>query len=259
MQLPKTTTKQQDILKLLYRYRFLDRIQIQALMGHKDKRRIGAWLKDLRDKQYVEWIYSTDFAEKTKPAIYYLGINGIRYLKTLDIYSPEELRKRYRDSSRQPDFIDRCLLIAGCGVNLEAKTSNKVRYSFVTAADYTNSENDYYFLTELQPHLCFVKQSSNSKDSYLLEVFDPTTPRYKVKKRLKDYITYLASDDWERETQEDEPTVVLIACPTIAELIYAKRRTRKLLEDEGQELQLRFATTEQVKREGVTGIIWEDV
>ena len=83
MQLPKTTTKQQDILKLLYRYRFVDRIQIQVLMGHKDKRRIGAWLKDLREKHYIEWIYSTDFAEKTKPAIYYLGINGIRLLRTL--------------------------------------------------------------------------------------------------------------------------------------------------------------------------------
>lgn len=259
MQLPKTTTKQQDILKLLYRYRFVDRIQMQALMGHKDKRRIGAWLKDLREKQYIEWIYSTDFAEKTKPAIYYLGINGIRLLRTLELYPTEELRKRYRESSRQPDFIARCLLIADCGVSLEAKTTNKVQYSFVTAADYTDADNDYYLLTELQPQLCFVKQSPRAKASYLLEVFDPTTPRYKVKKRLKDYVTYLASGDWERATDDDEPPVILIACSTVAELIYAKRRTRKLLEDEGQELQLRFATTEQVKREGVTGIIWEDV
>ncbi len=145
MQLPKTTTKQQDILHLLYRYRFVDRIQMQALMGHKDKRRIGAWLKDLREKHYVEWIYSTDFAEKTKPAIYYLGINGIRLLRALDIYPPEELRKRYRDSSRQPDFIARCLLIADCVINLEAKSAGKVQYSFVTAADYINPASDYYF------------------------------------------------------------------------------------------------------------------
>jgi len=258
MQQPETTNKQQEILHLLYRYRFLNRIQVQALMGHKDKRRIGAWLKDLREKHYVEWIYSTDFAEKTKPAIYYLGINGIRYLRTLEIYPPEELHKRYRDSKRQPDFISRCLLIADCGINLEAKTAGNVRYTFVTATDYMNPASDYYFLTELQPQLCFVKKSSRNKDSYLVEVFDPTTPRYKVKKRLKDYVTYLASGDWERETGDYEPPVVLIACPTVAELIYAKRRTRKLLEMEGQDLQLRFATTEQVKREGVTAIIWEE-
>ena len=83
MKLPKLTTKQQEIIHLLYRYRYLDRIQIQTLMRHKDKRRVLAWLKDLRDKDYVEWIYSTDFIEKSKPAIYYLGINGVRYLKTV--------------------------------------------------------------------------------------------------------------------------------------------------------------------------------
>ena len=84
MKLPPTTPKQQDILKLLYRYRFANRIQLQEFMGHKNKRRIAEWLKDLREKHYIEWIYSTDFAEKTKPAIYYLGLNGVRYLKTVD-------------------------------------------------------------------------------------------------------------------------------------------------------------------------------
>ena len=79
------TTKQEDILQLLYVYRFLDRKQRQLAMNHTDKRRVLAWLKDLREKHYVEWIYSTDFAEKTKPAIYYLSLNGVRYLKTLEV------------------------------------------------------------------------------------------------------------------------------------------------------------------------------
>ena len=81
MKLPKLTMKQQEILELLYRYRFLNRIQIQTLMGHKDRKTISLWLRVLRQKQYIEWIYSTDFAERTKPAIYYLGLNGIRFLK----------------------------------------------------------------------------------------------------------------------------------------------------------------------------------
>ena len=62
----KITNKQEEILWLLYTYRFLNRIQIQALMGHKGKRRIAEWLKDLRDKEYVHWIYSDHFLEKTK-------------------------------------------------------------------------------------------------------------------------------------------------------------------------------------------------
>jgi hypothetical protein len=48
--LPPLTPKQQEILKLLYKYKFLNRTQIQTLLSHKDKRRIITWLKDLREK-----------------------------------------------------------------------------------------------------------------------------------------------------------------------------------------------------------------
>ncbi|HVC36492.1 MAG TPA: replication-relaxation family protein [Candidatus Dormibacteraeota bacterium] len=264
MKLSPITAKQQAILKHLYRYRFLNRIQIQALMGHKNNRRIAEWLKDLRDKQYLEWIYDGDnFVEKTKPAIYYLGLNAIRWLRENEDYPPEELRKRYRESSRQPDFIGRCLLIADCGINLESKVVGRTHYGFVTAADYADTDNEYCFLGDLKPDLCFEKQTPKTRASYLLGIFDASTPRYMVKKRLKDYVTYLSDGEWERETGDDIPPIVLLACPTKVDLIYAKRRTRKLLEDaqedENEEIRIRFATVEQVKLEGVTGIIWEEV
>ena len=272
MNLPKLTHQQQAIICLLYRYRFLDRTHIQALVHHKDKRRIMAWLKDLREKQYVEWIYNKDdFAEKTKPAIYYLNLNGV-LLRALGEYPVAELRKRYKDSSREQAFITRSLLIAGSCVNLEARTKSieDVEYSYVTEADYIDPDNDYHFLEELRPQLCFVKQEgaeaedseSESTTIYLLEVFDVTTPRYMVKKRLKDYVTYLDDDDW-RADFEGDALIVLIACPTKPELIYAKRRIGLLLEDGGIELDedvdIRFATVEQVKQQGITGMIWEEV
>jgi hypothetical protein len=238
-------------------------------MHHKDKRRIIAWLKELREKHYVEWIYSTDFIEKTKPAIYYLGINGIRLLRRLGDYPPEELRKRYKESSRQQDSIARCLLLADCTLNLEARSTGSVMYSYALEADYVDPSNKYHFLSEselIRPHLCFVKQQVALEDvthtTYLLSIFDASTPRYMVKKRLKDYVDYLDSDGWKRQTGEGEPPIVLLAFPTTAELIYAKRRTRKLLEEENLQddegVCIRFATVEQVKRLGVTGLIWED-
>lgn len=264
MQLPKLTNQQKTILKLLYRYRFLNRKQIQAFMRHKDKRRVSAWLKDLREKQYTEWIYDAhDFAEKTKPAIYYLDINGIRYLRDLNLYPAEELRKRYKESLRRQDFISRCVLIADCCVNLEAKKIDDVVYSYATEADYIDPENDYHFLTELKPQLCFIKEATAkggvTVTNYLLEIFDTSTPRYSVRKKLKDYAAYLEGPDW-LEDFEDKP-IVLIACPTKANLIYAKRRTRKLLEDfvKSEDTHMRFATTEEVKLSGVTAKIWEEV
>ena len=281
MKLPKITNKQEEILELLYRYRFLNRIQIQTLMNHKDRKTINLWLRDLRAKQYVEWIYSTHFAEKTKPAIYYLGLNGIRHLKTLEwdddtlIYPLEELRKRYRESSRSQTFTDHCLLIADCCINLEARTkdtSSKLRYSYVTKADYIDPDNDYHFLYEselIHPDLCFVKHERQKGGefitSYLLEIFDATLPRYRIKKRLSNYVEYLDDGAWESETKDDNLPIILLICPRTSDLIYAKRRTRGLIantweyDEEGRaNIHIRFATIDKLKEHGVTEKIWEE-
>ena len=268
MTLPPITNQQQAILRLIYKYRFLDRTQIQKLLGHNDKKRSIAWLKDLRDKQYVSWIYDGhNFAEKIKPAVYFLNLNGVRYLRTLKQFPAAELRKRYRESSRQPDFITRCRLLADCCLNLEtqSKLIDGLKYSTIIAADYADPASNYHFLSELSPPLCFVKQQTTPGEvivtNYLLEVFDATTPRYMVKKRLKDYVEYLADGDWERATGEAKSPNALLACPTTAELIYAKRRTRRLLEDSGDDnnIHIRFATVQQIRLHGITGKIWEEV
>jgi len=218
MTLSNLTTKQQAIIRLLYQHRFLDRTHIQALLHHKDKRRIIAWLKDLREKQCVTWMYDgNDFAAKTKPAVYYLGLNGIRLLRSLNEYPDEELRKRYKEATRQQSFIDRCLLLADCCVTLETKSVGDVQYSSVLQADYADPGSDHYFLNDLGPDLCFVKQDGDTTKNYLLEVFDATTPRYMVKKRLSDYVNFLDNDEWKRETGDEKPPIVLFTCPTVCQ------------------------------------------
>lgn len=296
MKLPKITNKQQEILALLYRYRFLNRIQIQSLMGHSDKRRIGSWLKDLREKHYVEWIYSTDFLEKTKPAIYYLGINGVRFLKqqtsTSDddgandsdsqehqTYPLAELRKRYREHDRSESFRTHSILLADCSISLQAKTTRRLSYDCYTQADYTPPGRDYHFLATsdtITPDLCIIKNDSEkrtkdnpnvnwARTNYLLQIFDPGFPHYRIRYRLKQYVTYLIDDEWD-SGDNDPPPIILLVCPRTTDLIYAKRRTRKLLLNEyydnadeiPEDLHIRFTTTEQLKTHGITANIWEE-
>lgn len=262
--LPPITTKQQKILTLIYRYRFINRTHLQVLLRHKDKRRIISWLKDLREKQYVDWHYNaTDFIAKSQLAIYYLSLNGIRYLRELGAYPAEELRKRYKEPTRTPAFIDRCLLIADCCIALKAKSGGSLHYEWVLPADYLGFDSEYDFLDELKPHLCFIKQNDEQTAGYLLEVFDPLMPRYAIRKRIKDYVEYVVSGDWQDETEYDEPPVILIACPTVADLIYAKRRAKKEIEDndldEDEATRIRFATIEKIRQLGATVRIWEEV
>jgi hypothetical protein len=54
MTIPYITPKQQEIPKLIYKFRFLNRIQIQTLLNHKYHKRIIDWLNDLVGKEYLE-------------------------------------------------------------------------------------------------------------------------------------------------------------------------------------------------------------
>jgi hypothetical protein len=256
------TPKQQTILKHIYRYRFINRIQIQNLLQHKDKKRIGEWLKDLRAKGYIAWIYNKDsVAAKNIPAIYYLELESIRYLRSLNQFPADGLRKRYRESQRQPDFIERCLLVAGACVTL-ASPIEGVSYKFTTESDYSDPEHEHHSLMYIRPQLCFIKSTTSAKDctttNFLLEVFLTSSPRYFVQRRIKEYIEYLESSDWEEDF--GIKPIALMACPSLAELIYCKRRARRVLEMVGRsdDTHIRFATHEDIKRGGVRGPIWEE-
>lgn len=259
MTLPKITNKQQQIIRLLYRHRFLDRQQIQTILQHKDKKRIITWLKDLREKQYVQWIYNTDdFAAKTKPAVYYIGLGGIRYLKTIGDYPTTELRKRYKESGRTQAYIDRCLLIADCCIALDnkARTNEKINYVYLTEADYSNINSPYNLpLDELKPHLYFEKEDDCNKTINVMELFDVSLPRYQVRKRLGEYLEYLQDNSTDLSS-----LIALLAFSSTADLLYAKRSLRLLLEDdEEDELIIRLTTVDKIRKESVVGKIWEDV
>ncbi len=289
MNLPTITKKQQEILTLLYKYRFLNRIQIQALLNHKDKKTINLWLRDLKEKQYIEWIYSTHFAEKTKPAVYYIGLNGVRWLKQQTYiddegdeyyrYPIEQVRKRYREADRSQAYIDRCLLLADCCVSFTTKTRNGnglIEYTVTTQTEYQDEDNEYNFLTDgdlesqLGPQLVIRKQVRKGSGrqpaaitNYLLELFDVNLPRYRMRNRLKQYVQFLTEGDWEANREDDDPLpVVLLVCPRLTDLTYAKRRTRGLLnelwDDDRQRTHIRFATTEKLKETEATGKIWEE-
>ena len=289
MKLPDITAKQQEIVTLLYRYRFLNRVQIQTLMHHKDYRRINAWLKDLTEKRYIVRIYSTHFLEKTKPAIYYLGINGIRYLQRHTVvnangvmpeaYPLAELRKRYRENVRSEAFRTHSMLIAEATIKLGQKASQKLSYDAMTRADLIDQASGYHFLTEaegLQPDLCIVKHEYGSRSkntenedggtitNYLLELFDPGTPRYSVRYRIGKYIDYLKDDEWE-SGENDPPPIILLVLPRLTDLIYAKRRAKKVVDDkyyweddDEDRPHLRFTTLEQLQEYAITAKIWEE-
>lgn len=58
MTLKKHTNKQTEILNLIHKYRFLNRIQIQTFLNHKNKKNINTWLNDLNEKKLIKTVGS---------------------------------------------------------------------------------------------------------------------------------------------------------------------------------------------------------
>jgi hypothetical protein len=135
------------------------------------------------------------------------------------------------------------------------------RYLYVVEAGYADPDSGFLSEGELiHPHLCYTKEKTKKDEieatTYLPEVFDATMPRYRVRRRLKNYIEYLEGSDWQSETDEDEPTpIALFVRPTKAGLIYCKRAIKRLLEDvwDAEDVRMWFTTVEKIREFGVMG------
>lgn len=88
-----------------------------------------------------------------------------------------------------------------------------------------------------------------------------------MKKRLGDYVKYLDDEayTWKEQTNTEKLPIILFVCPRTTDLIYAKRRTRKLIadawewKDEEERPRIGFTTVEKLRQSGVlAGEIWEE-
>jgi hypothetical protein len=206
-------------------------------------------------------------------------------IEIIPAYPPEELRKRYKEPTRSQTFVERCVLVADCALALEREDAaneargKQLRYYYQTEADYLLERSYYHFVLNIDdelihPHLIFCQDKLHKDgkeeatlESYMLETFDATLPHYRMKKRLGDYVKFLddEGDTWKDKTGTDKLPVILFVCPRTSDLIYAKRRTRKLVadawyweDDDAEKPRVRFTTVEKLKAHGVLAQeIWE--
>lgn len=252
------TPKQELILKYLYQYNFLNRIQIQAFLNHKDHKRINDWLKDLTEKEYLNRIHSNSAVISMSPTIYYAGINAIRYFKSLKQDNSSYLKKLYRDNERSESFIDEQILIANICLNfLELNAKGEIKYTFETAAGVTSNPL-YKFMEDLSPQLIFIKKHNKEAKQYILVLLDTTSPKYMIKKKMKNYIELFYTNEWEENTGQPFP-IILFACQTLALMIFAKRTMKRLLDDyqEPEDFEAWFAASADIRERGISADIWE--
>ncbi len=250
MTLPHTTHKQQEILLLLYKFRFLNRIQIQTLLHHKNTKSINTWLQDLASKNYLGKIINNASKLNTTPYKYYLSTNGIKFLKTQPVCKREYLTKLYKEAQRSEQFIARCLFIANIYIYLYKKYGNTPGFTFYTQSDYTPGG----IIKEIFPHFVFRKKEG--QPYFVTEIFTTNMPRFAIRTRILFYMAFFTQSDWTKN--ELVPNILLI-CPNQKIEKYVTKFTNKIYQEESSELTIFVAIRDQVGEQSIEGEIWKKI
>jgi len=252
---PKITTKQQEIILLLFKFRFLDRTQIQKLLKHKNHQLINSWLKNLTNKEYIKRKYNRSFPDNLKPAIYYLANNGIGYLKDPGGYDPAVLKYLYNEKLRSETFIDRCLLLTDIYLNLKSRETDKLKFSLYLACDYDKlKESD--LLKKLNPSSYLIQKKSDHAKFYFIEILSDLPVQW-LRQKVKRYLKLYEESEWEVLTKRDFPNLLMI-CPNYRVLDYLQKYIKRLLTTfDEPTISINLTTVDKVKEFGLTGDIWQ--
>ncbi len=240
MQQLTLTTKQKEIPPLIYRFRFLDRIQIQQLLNNKNHRNIHVWLNDLVQKKLLGKIYNQSPAERILPTIYYTDLQGIKYLRKQPECNKEYLANMYREKEKTQQFIDRCRFIANIYLDLRNRsTDSSDSFDFFAKHDFPRDE----ITKKLQPNFGFIRYHNQHKTYTFCKILENGIPNKAVKIRIAKYVDYF---------KDKANTKLIFICESDETYKSARRFVKRYLdEEEITNLPVSVTTTTEVKEKGI--------
>lgn len=255
--LPSITKTQENIIQLIYRFRFLNRIQIQKLLKIKSVSKLNYYLKDLTEKEYLKRSHEPTFPAKLLPAVYHIAQNGIRFLRLQDNCAAEAVKNLYRENNRSNGFRDCCLMLADIYLGFENRTDKDVESIMQVKNDYpVHPLKD--ILTDLKPSAYIAQKKSGKIKRFFLEILANLPDQY-LRQRIKQYLKFYRGSAWESETKTDFPTVMIV-CPNDRVLAYVRHYIKtKLAQFDESDLTINLTTEDKVKKFGITGDIWKKV
>lgn len=253
-QLPEITERQKEIVDFVFRFRFINRQQIQKILNHKDPKRINVWLKDLVEKEYLGRIYSQKLLENTKPAIYYLNNTGIlwsRYEKTYGSKDGEielkYVKKFYADKKASETFINHCISLFNLYIPLyeKEKKNKKLEYEIYTKTEswiieklHSHNEDGFEEIKDIIPDIYIEKfenpeEESITSSTFFIQLFDPGVPRYAIRYKLDQYIKLYQSGEWRNKYSglDDKFPILLLIFPSQQKLTQMGKYIKKQLNE----------------------------
>lgn len=249
MELP---SNQIDIIKYLYRFRFLTSKQLHSLLKLKSISLTNYHLQQLVSSNCIGKHYSRSLGLGNQPAIYYLRSGSIPYLSDIEGFNKRTIKRIYRENIRSQQFIAHALFVADLYLFYQdnsGKTTDLAQ--FLTKTELAN----YPFFIHPLPDVYMVRTEKNgNKRRYLIEVVEDSSPRFALRKRIEQYCDYIDDGKFSEATGHDFPKLLFI-CPGYASLIYLKKHIARIYEETPLDQIEVYITT----KEGAFTGSWEQI
>jgi len=235
----KLNTEQLEVLELLYKFRFGSNDLIAQYFGKKDRSFVFKRLSILVDQGLMGKRFDSSYRIKGKPAAYYLLPAGARALQESRPDRPINIKAIYKDRTVTEDFISYCLDVFGLYCQLKAQYGGDLK--FITKVQLAR----YDYFEDFVPSVYLRLNVNGSEKDFFLEYLQNSKPFFTTMRRLKQYVDYSDSGEWEAGTNSDLPKVLLVCDQSTLQNRLLKKAP-SILEDTDDELKVYITASNNI-------------
>lgn len=199
----KLNVEQLEVLRLLYKFRFGTNDLFAEYFGKKDRSFVYKRLTILKEQGLIGKRFDSTYRLQGKPAAYYLTPEGARRLQESRGVEVN-IKTIYKDRSVSEQFMAHCLDLFRIYNVLRKRYGDE--FNLFTKPDLSSYD---YFPSTLPDAYIRLKNGEVDKH-FFLDIYQDHQPIFTVTRKVKQYIEYAESGEW--ETTGTELPSVLVVC-----------------------------------------------
>ncbi len=248
------TDKEQEIINLNFRFRYLDRARIQRIFKHKYPGKINKWLKNLEDQQYLIRIQNNNSRDNSIPHIFQLDKKGVKFMKNKIGFSNQYIKILLKAEKLSYLKINHDLKAVDFAIFLQEYAQQFGHtLEYFTEVDLAGTQ---YKTIRPRPDGYFKYKTQKGELNCFVEIDLESETRTTFQRKVNDYIDYYQSDKWKNQFQEFP--VIVTVCLTF-------KRKEDLVLDTEETLKknrypfiiFKFSTFDEIQKEKINSQIWK--
>ncbi len=206
-----------EILKSVFRYRYLSRSQIQRLFNMNSITRINIRLRKLFDNRYLDRYFQPTLFGSSE-AIYSIGLNGLPVIsESLGLDIIDAKRRRKLNNVAKDKFISHNLAVNDFRINLMNDLNRHKGFEFIKWLDARDCEFKFKYRqlnkeinTSIKPDGYFEFIYQNCLYSFFLEVDLSTSNHTKLESKFRNYLVFKKLNLFRQEFNKEVFYVLVI-------------------------------------------------